>query len=100
MRDDAPRTFSRIGGHVALDLLNTVEWRLDPQRAIEDLPDYESVLAWAQQSETSPATKSLTCSAWHPPSRGYQQLSTVDSSNSARRPTKPSSTIRPRPSMN
>jgi len=71
MRDDAPRTFSRIGGHVALDLLNTVEWRLDPQRAIEDLPDYESVLAWAQQSETSPATKSLTCSAWHPPSRGY-----------------------------
>ena len=51
MRDDAPRTFSRIGGHVALDLLNTVEWRLDPQRAIEDLPDYESVLAWAQQSE-------------------------------------------------
>jgi predicted RNA-binding Zn ribbon-like protein len=51
MRDGALRMFSRIGGHVALDLLNTVEWRLDPQRAIEDLPDYESVLAWAQQCE-------------------------------------------------
>jgi predicted RNA-binding Zn ribbon-like protein len=51
MRDGAPPTFSRIGGHVVLDLLNTVEWRLDPQRAIEDLPDYESILKWAQQCE-------------------------------------------------
>ena len=33
---------------MVLDLLNTVEWRLDRQRAIEDLRDYESVLAWAQ----------------------------------------------------
>jgi hypothetical protein len=49
MRDGASRRFSRIGGHVALDFLNTVEWRLDSQRAIEDLPDYESVLTWAQQ---------------------------------------------------
>ncbi len=51
MRDRAPRTFSRIGGHLVLDLLNTVEWRLDPQQAIEDLPDYESVIRWAQQCE-------------------------------------------------
>jgi predicted RNA-binding Zn ribbon-like protein len=45
------QSYSRIGGHVALDLLNTVEWRLDQQRAIEDLPDYASVIAWATQCD-------------------------------------------------
>ena len=45
------QSYSRIGGHVALDLLNTVEWRLDRQRAIDDLPDYASVLAWSSQCD-------------------------------------------------
>jgi predicted RNA-binding Zn ribbon-like protein len=44
-------TFSRIGGHVALDLLNTVEWRLDPELTIEDLTTYGQVLEWARQTE-------------------------------------------------
>ena len=44
-------TFSRIGGHVALDLLNTVEWRLDTEQTIEDLTSYGQVLEWSRQAE-------------------------------------------------
>ena len=44
-------TFSRIGGHVALDLLNTVEWRLDSKQTIDDLTTYGQVLEWARQAE-------------------------------------------------
>ena len=44
-------SYSRIGGDPVLDLLNTVEWRLDPQRSVDDLPDYRSALRWAQQCE-------------------------------------------------
>jgi len=51
MADDARhgRGFSEIGGHPALDLINTVEWRLSPSRFEEDLLDYEHVLRWARQ---------------------------------------------------
>lgn len=45
-----PRTFARIGGHAALDLINTVQWRLSPARFEEDLVAYEHVLAWTRQS--------------------------------------------------
>jgi predicted RNA-binding Zn ribbon-like protein len=45
------QTFAFIAGHVALDLLNTVEWRLDPRERAEDLTDYDGVLAWAEQAE-------------------------------------------------
>lgn len=52
MSDDGPREeFSRIGGHRALDLVNTVEWRLSEERFIEDLRDYDDVLRWAVQTE-------------------------------------------------
>ncbi len=44
------RTFEFIAGHVALDLLNTVEWRLDPRERIEDLTTYDGVLVWAAQA--------------------------------------------------
>jgi predicted RNA-binding Zn ribbon-like protein len=58
MTADHSRSYSRVGGHIALDLLNTVEWRLDPRRAIEDLPDYESILAWAAQCDILSNTES------------------------------------------
>ena len=41
--------FSQIGGHRALDLVNTVEWRLAPERLSEDLHDYDDLLRWAVQ---------------------------------------------------
>jgi predicted RNA-binding Zn ribbon-like protein len=44
------RTFEFIAGHVALDLLNTVEWRLDPSERTDDLTAYADVLAWAEQA--------------------------------------------------
>jgi predicted RNA-binding Zn ribbon-like protein len=43
------RPFTDIGGHVALNLVNTVRWRLDPSQRIDDLTSYACVLTWAQQ---------------------------------------------------
>ncbi|MEV0647750.1 CGNR zinc finger domain-containing protein [Phytomonospora sp. NPDC050363] len=37
---------SRIGGDLAVDFLNTVDWRFDPSRRNERLPDYPHMLAW------------------------------------------------------
>lgn len=42
-------TFSRIGGHPALDLINTVEWRLSSERFLEDLASYDDVLRCVTQ---------------------------------------------------
>ena len=41
--------FSQISGHRALDLVNTVDWRLSPVRFTEELHDYEDVLRWSSQ---------------------------------------------------
>jgi predicted RNA-binding Zn ribbon-like protein len=38
----------RVGGHVALDLLNTVAWRLDSGRTIDRLSDGTALLRWAR----------------------------------------------------
>jgi predicted RNA-binding Zn ribbon-like protein len=43
-----------IGGHVALDLVNTVSWRLDPARATEQLTDADALLRWAVASGMLP----------------------------------------------
>lgn len=45
---------SRIGGDVAVDFFNTVDWRLDPSRRHERLPTYLHLLAWMKQSELLP----------------------------------------------
>lgn len=37
-----------IGGHLALDLINTVEMRFDPTRRKEELGNYEALLEWSQ----------------------------------------------------
>lgn len=42
-------TYSQIGGDVALDAINTVSWRLNPERRIEHLVDYDDVVRWASQ---------------------------------------------------
>ena len=36
-----------IGNHPALDLVNTVAWRLDPARTVDRLPDASALLTWA-----------------------------------------------------
>lgn len=42
-------TFSQIGAHPAVDLLNTVDWRLAPQRRLERLTHYQHVADWCAQ---------------------------------------------------
>jgi len=37
-----------IGNHVALDLVNTVAWRLVPDRVVDRLPDGASAVRWAR----------------------------------------------------
>ncbi len=43
--------FSLIGGHVAMDLINTVEWRRDPAHSAEELTSYGHLMVWARQTE-------------------------------------------------
>ena len=38
----------RVGNHLALDLVNTVAWRLDPARTVDRLTDGTSLLRWAR----------------------------------------------------
>lgn len=40
-----------IGGHLVLDLVNTVAWRFDPDRSVDRLPDTAAVIGWAQAVE-------------------------------------------------
>jgi predicted RNA-binding Zn ribbon-like protein len=40
-----------VGGHVALDLLNTVSWRLDPSRRRDNLLDGAALAAWLDRVE-------------------------------------------------
>lgn len=37
-----------LGGHVALDFVNTVPWRLAPDRTLERLPDGLAVIHWCR----------------------------------------------------
>ena len=41
--------YSQIGGHPAVDLINTVEWRLNTGRFADDLIDYEDLVRWGVQ---------------------------------------------------
>ena len=43
--------FSRLAGHTVLDLMNTVDWRLDPERRGERLHDMGDVLDWCLGAE-------------------------------------------------
>jgi len=39
--------FGFVAGDVALDFVNTVHWRLDPDRALDALEDYGRFVTWA-----------------------------------------------------
>jgi len=39
-----------VGGHVALDLVNTVSWRLDGNRRRDNLHDYAALTSWCQHA--------------------------------------------------
>lgn len=45
-----PDRFAHLSGSAVLDVLNTIDWRLDPERAIEQLVDVEAVLVWCLEA--------------------------------------------------
>jgi predicted RNA-binding Zn ribbon-like protein len=42
--------FPRVAGHPALDLVDTVHWRLDPSRAIDTLLSFDDAVAWCAEA--------------------------------------------------
>jgi predicted RNA-binding Zn ribbon-like protein len=40
--------FELVSGHLAIDLVNTVSWRLDPGRRIDRTPNNSELLRWAE----------------------------------------------------
>lgn len=42
--------FQLVAGHLALDFANTLDYRYDPKRTVDLLPDYEHLLEFARQS--------------------------------------------------
>jgi predicted RNA-binding Zn ribbon-like protein len=42
--------FHLVGGHVALDFVNTIDWRTDPDRRADQLGDVGDLVAWARQA--------------------------------------------------
>jgi hypothetical protein len=52
--------FQLVAGHLALDFVNTLDWRFDPEHRVDLLPDYESFLEFALQSMVISATEFKT----------------------------------------
>jgi predicted RNA-binding Zn ribbon-like protein len=50
MAQSAAAELDLRGGHPAVDLVNTVAWRGDPQRRTEYLLDYGDLVAWAHHA--------------------------------------------------
>lgn len=48
LRYDDGGWIEAIGGHPALDLVNTVSWRLDPSRTVERIPHAAELVRWAE----------------------------------------------------
>jgi len=61
--------FPRIGGHPAVDLVNTVDWRLDLRRRSERLASFTDVVTWCADMRlvTAAEASSLTEMAEHHP---------------------------------
>jgi predicted RNA-binding Zn ribbon-like protein len=51
------------GGHAAVDLINTVAWRGDPNRRTEFLVDYRDLVAWAQHARVMSPREAHTLAA-------------------------------------
>ncbi|WP_440711344.1 CGNR zinc finger domain-containing protein [Herbiconiux sp. YIM B11900] len=73
------RSFSAIAGHLALDLVNTVHWRLSGPRWIDTLESYDAVVAWARQFDLvdDEAAGELRRLAGEDPDRAAQELDRV-----------------------
>jgi predicted RNA-binding Zn ribbon-like protein len=55
--------FQLVGGHPALDFVNTVDWRWDPMRRKDLLERFEDLVGWARQSELVTAAEARALNA-------------------------------------
>jgi predicted RNA-binding Zn ribbon-like protein len=71
-----PRDFELIAGHLALDLVNTVDWRWDPERRKDLLDGFEDLVGWARQVEivTAAEARALTAAARRDPRSASRAL--------------------------
>lgn len=60
-----PARHELIGGHIALDLVNTVSWRLDPARTLDRLSDLDALVGWAMAAGAVPEEPAQRLSAAH-----------------------------------
>jgi predicted RNA-binding Zn ribbon-like protein len=79
--DQRAYTWSRVGGHLALDLCNTVSWRLDAAAAIERLTDPAVLVDWfcalTDEGAGSAVRSRLTADLAAHPRRAAQALQDV-----------------------
>jgi len=61
----AATAFELIGGHLALDFVNTVDWRGDPTRRRDLLVTFEDLLAWGKAAKvlTAGAVRAMSAAA-------------------------------------
>lgn len=71
--------FSHVSGSSVLDVINTIQWRLDPDQRTDDLETYEEVLYWCVESGlmTTIESHDLKTSAQKYPQRAESELDAV-----------------------
>ena len=72
----AATTFELIGGHLALDFVNTVDWRGDPTRRRDLLATFEDLLEWAKTAKllTAGAVRTMVAAAQRDQARAIRSL--------------------------
>ena len=71
------RIFDLSGGHPALDLVNTLDWRFRESGPEELLEDYSDVLSFAEQSALLPSSETRKLLRTVSPSKGEKVLSEI-----------------------
>lgn len=77
MAAPAAPAFPTIAGHPALDLVDTVHWRLDPTRRIDTLPTYDALLRWCDEVVGRPDLGALRVAAADSPAVAARELAAV-----------------------
>lgn len=76
---DVPSTpaFPKVAGHLALDLVDTVHWRLDDTRSIDTLPTFDELLRWSEEIAGRPDLGILRPAAAQAPDDAARELAAV-----------------------
>jgi predicted RNA-binding Zn ribbon-like protein len=72
----AATAFQLIGGHLALDFVNTVDWRGDPARRRDLLVTFEDLLEWGKAAAALPpgGVRAMRAAAQHDQERALRAL--------------------------